>query len=284
MLVWGFYYIYDKDTYTAPPGKMAPRPTLRPLVTPKTMLFPSELYDRPMAPAQLSPIKTEDGDRTAITPPPAYTEFLNAMTPVFASPAGSEFPKSPFEKSSSLSLRSSTTLPSPSSPPSSTTPPTAAKACFSTGRRGHRSKARPAHLVPPPPPSAPIQPTSPSRVPYSARRLPYPTPTPSSASASPSTTFFTSYEYRRSPTTEYHYAAHSPRSAYSYSSAARSPYSASDWKIRALESPRSAGGPGSAKPPPLSVRHVVTRRVTYRPGPAPALHPPPRGKRRKGGK
>lgn len=253
---------------------MAPRPTLRPLVTPKTMLFPSELHDRPMAPAQLSPIKSEDGGRTAITPPPAYTEFLSAMTPVFTSPTRSEFPQSPLEKSSSSSFRSSSSFSSPS---------TATKAYFSTGYHRHRPKASPAYLAPPLP-SEPIQPTSPSRMPYSARRLPYPTPTPSSASASSSVSFLNSCAYKPSPTAEYHYAAHSPRSAYSYSVSARSPYSASDWKIRALESPRSTDGPGSAKPSPVNVRHVVTRRVMYRPGPAPALHPPPRGKRRKGGK
>lgn len=259
---------------------MAPRPILRPLVTPKTMLFPSELNDRPMTPAPLSPKSPGDGDRTAITPPPAYTEFLNALTPVFASPAGSDFPRSPLDKSSSSSYYRSSSSRSHSS---STSPPaTAVKSSFPTSyycdRRGS-SKTSPGYLAPPPP-TAPIKRSiSPSRVPYPSRHLPYPTPT--SASATSSATFLSSHAYAPSPT-----ATHSPRSASVYSISARSPYSysASDWKARALESPRSAGGPRSAKPSPLGLRHVVTRTVTYRPGPAPALHPPPRGKRRKNAK
>lgn len=231
-----------------------------------------------MTPASLSPRTAEDGDRTAITPPPAYTEFLNAMTPVFASPAGSEFPRSPLDKSSSSYFRSSSSR----SPSSSISPPsTAVKPSFSTGYRGRRSKPGPAYLAPPPP-TAPIGSISPSRVPYPSRHLPYPTPT--SASASSSASFLSPHAYAPSPTRDYYYATYSPRSASMYSLSARSPHSASDWKARALESPRSTGGPRSAKPSPLGLRQVVTRTVTYRPGPAPALHPPPRGKRRKSGK
>lgn len=52
----------------------------------------------------------------------------------------------------------------------------------------------------------------------------------------------------------------------------RSPFTPSDWKIRYVETPRSAGGK------PLSVRQVVTRTVTYK---RTHLEPPPKGKRRK---
>ncbi|CAL5873588.1 uncharacterized protein PFLUO_LOCUS7869 [Penicillium psychrofluorescens] len=52
----------------------------------------------------------------------------------------------------------------------------------------------------------------------------------------------------------------------------RSPFSPSDWKIRYIETPRSAGGKS------VSVRQVVTRTVTYKRTP---LDPPPKGKRRK---
>jgi hypothetical protein len=52
----------------------------------------------------------------------------------------------------------------------------------------------------------------------------------------------------------------------------RSPFSPSDWKIRYIESPRSAGGKS------VSVRQVVTQTVTYKRTP---LDPPPKGKRRK---
>lgn len=261
---------------------MAPRPTLRPLVTPRTMIFPSELNDRsPKATSPLSPRTAVDGDRTAITPPPAYTEFLNAMTPVFASPAGSEFPRSPLDKSSSSYFRSSSSR----SQSSSRSPPaTAVKPSFSPSYGGRRGKPGPAFLAPPPP-TAPIQSMSPaSRVPYPSRHLPYPYPTPTSASASSAASFLSPHAYAPSPTRDYHGSTYSPRSASVYSLSARSPHSASDWKPRALESPRSAGGPRSAKSSPLGLRHVVTRTVMYRPGPAPALHPPPRGKRRKSGK
>lgn len=52
----------------------------------------------------------------------------------------------------------------------------------------------------------------------------------------------------------------------------RSPFSPSDWKIRYVEPPRSAGGKS------VSVRHVVTRTVTFKRTP---LDSPPKGKRRK---
>jgi hypothetical protein len=52
----------------------------------------------------------------------------------------------------------------------------------------------------------------------------------------------------------------------------RSPYSPADWKLRYIETPRSACGN------PVSVKQVVTRTVTYKRTP---LDPPPKGKRRK---
>lgn len=63
-------------------------------------------------------------------------------------------------------------------------------------------------------------------------------------------------------------SAESPQSG----NALRSPFSPADWKLRYLESPRSATGK------PVSVRQVVTRTVTYKRTP---LDPPPKGKRRK---
>lgn len=229
---------------------MAPRPTLKPLITPRTMIFPSELHDRPVMAPYSPTVKSEDGDSSsgsrtaAITPPPAYTEFLNALTPVY----GSEFPKSPSDKSPRSTARPSFSLPS------------------------QRQKRSPRSLAPyhhNPPSSAPLRlPATPSsasastpRVPYPERRLPIPTPSPSTSSSS-------YHPYNMS--TDYYYTS-SPRSAQStYSYSLRSPYSP-DWKTRHMESPRSASS--------LNVRHVVTRTVTYRQ--TPALHPPPRGRRRK---
>lgn len=227
---------------------MAPRPTLKPLITPRTMIFPSELHDGPFMAPYSPTVKSEEGgsssgSRTAITPPPAYTEFLNALTPVY----GSEFPRSPSDKSPQ-----STTRPSfPSLPPS------------------RRQKRSPRSLAPyhhHPPSSASLRlPATPSsastpRVPYPERRLPLPTPSPSTSSSS----------YQPYVSADYYYTS-SPRSAQStYSYSLRSPCSP-DWKTRHMESPRSASL--------LNVRHVVTRTVTYRQ--TPALHPPPRGRRRK---
>ncbi|QKX53591.1 uncharacterized protein TRUGW13939_00670 [Talaromyces rugulosus] len=65
-----------------------------------------------------------------------------------------------------------------------------------------------------------------------------------------------------SPTTK------SPLSA----SALRSPYTQSEWKLRYVETPRSACGKS------VSVKQVVTRTVTYKRTP---LEQPPKGKRRK---
>lgn len=217
---------------------MAPKPVLKPLITPKTMLFPSELYDSSVAMAQPSPIKTEDSDcqtATAITPPPAYTEFLNALTPTF-SPASSAFPKSPMEKS-----RPSSSTPSlPSTMPPSYSKTTSSMALSS---------------------------------PASASARPHPTRQHrrSLSSLSPLSTYYQNYAY--SPSADHHYSPYSARSPYIMTAAA-------DWKLRTMESSRSTGA--GAKPPSRSVRHVVTRTVTYRQTPTPALHPAPRGKKRRG--
>ena len=228
------------------------------------MIFPSELHDRPVMAPYSPTVKSEDGDSSsssgsrtaAITPPPAYTEFLNALTPVY----GSEFPKSPSDKSPRSTTR-------PSFPP---LPPS------------QRQKRSPRSLGPyhhhhhhhhHPPSSAPLRlPATPSstsastpRVPYPERRLPIPSPSPSALSSSSSSS------YHPYMSADYYYTS-SPRSAQStYSYSLRSPFSP-DWKTRHMESPRSASSS-------LNVRHVVTRTVTYRQ--TPALHPPPRGRRRK---
>lgn len=237
---------------------MAPRPTLHPLVTPKTMLFPSELHDKP------SPtIKLEDdsdcgssGCRAAITPPPAYTDFLDSLTPVFspATSTTSEFPYPPSNMEKPC--------------PSLTT-----KTSFPTSYKGRRPVPRPLPLAPTPPASAPAPlrsapPASHIRgsgaVQYPNRRLP--PPSASSCLRSPSTEYL-------SPSS-YSYYTHSPRSAVSNtssSSSIRSPYAA-------LGSSRSAGS-GVAKPS-LNLRHVVTRTVRVRQMQTPTLQPPPRGKRR----
>ncbi|GLA83239.1 hypothetical protein AtubIFM56815_007431 [Aspergillus tubingensis] len=106
---------------------MAPtRPTLHPLTTtaPKHLTFPSELRERTFTtcldldrPAN-DDKKDEDNEAT-ITPPSAYTEFLNTFSPIFSSPTTSranfykymaEKPRSP--PTSAPSSTTSTTFPS----------------------------------------------------------------------------------------------------------------------------------------------------------------------------
>ncbi|RJE23904.1 hypothetical protein PHISCL_03768 [Aspergillus sclerotialis] len=200
---------------------MAPsKPSLPPLKTPKTMPFPSELYDSPIKESPNSP-KREGDDTASITPPAAYTEFLQALTPIFGNPksAGEDFHKNIAERRGRSPVsRSSHTANVP----------------FSSGKETKSSAALP----------------SPSQTPQSAKP-----PGP--------------LRRLRIPTLLYSPATCSPQSAYSV----RSPYSPPEWRRRYLESPRSADEDT------FSVRHVMTRTITYRV--PPALNPPPKGKRRK---
>lgn len=88
------------------------KPILHPLKTPKSASFPSELHsDSSSSPSDL--IKQEEL-ATPVTPdssiPKAYTQFLEAMTPVFSpASAGVGFPKLPLKRPS----------PSPTSQPAS---------------------------------------------------------------------------------------------------------------------------------------------------------------------
>ncbi|KAJ5389756.1 uncharacterized protein N7496_000824 [Penicillium cataractarum] len=95
-------------------------------------------------------------------------------------------------------------------------------------------------------------------------------PSPSPIAASPRSARLPNTLRRlRIPTTcVYSPITDSPRSARTI----HSPFSPSDWKIRCIETPRSAGGKS------VSVRQVVTRTVTYK---RTHLEPPPKGKRRK---
>ncbi|KAJ5550418.1 hypothetical protein N7535_001641 [Penicillium sp. DV-2018c] len=95
--------------------------------------------------------------------------------------------------------------------------------------------------------------------------LPPPSPAPSPQSARPSSSL---RRLRIPQTCIWSPVTDTPGSARTI----RSPFSPSDWKIRYIETPRSAGAKS------VSVRQVVTRTVTYK---RTHLDPPPRGKRRK---
>ncbi|CAI7582075.1 unnamed protein product [Penicillium glandicola] len=220
------------------------KPDLHPLKTPKAFIFPSEIH-RDSKTLTVDDIKREDGSATPITPPLAYTDFLNALTPVFTSPVSAGgFPNFPMEKSD----------PSPISQPSTATSPAL------SARISVKSPVTPAISLPPPSPCTLKSPKAPPAL----RRLRIPQSLkPFSSKDSPRTsTPCSATPYSASPYSATQWSA-LPRSATSL----RSPFSPSDWKLRYLEAPRSA-----------TTKAVVTRTITYKRTP---LDPPPKGKRRK---
>ncbi|KAJ5733348.1 hypothetical protein N7533_012937 [Penicillium manginii] len=227
----------------------APKPDLHPLKTPKSFTFPSEIQNDPK-PCSPRVIKQEDNVESPIPTPSAYTEFLNALTPVFASPvsAGGSFPKFTFD-------------PSPTSQPSTATSP-----AFSSAP----SLKSPSLTLPPPSPRY-VKPPSPkglkelkeskiSKSPHTLRRLRIPQ----------SLKTLSTKDLPRTATP----MSATPRSA----SAIHSPFSPTNWKLHYFSSPRSATPRSATSTKPVSVRQVVTRTVTYKRTP---LDPPPKGKRRK---
>ncbi|KAJ5175059.1 uncharacterized protein N7482_000936 [Penicillium canariense] len=104
--------------------------------------------------------------------------------------------------------------------------------------------------------------------PKTTSAIPPRSPAASQQSASPQSARLPSLRRLRIPSCVYSSLSDSPGSARTI----RSPFSPSDWKIRYIETPRSAGGKA------VSVRQVVTRTVTYK---RTQLDPPPKGKRRK---
>lgn len=130
---------------------MAPKkPVLHPLKTPKTTVFPSELFSDSSSTLS-DTVKHGDDMPTPITPPAAYTEFLKALTPVFNSPvsAGMAFPRFPVDRPAY----------SPTSQPAS-----AVSGSFTIGEAPRSASA--ASLPPPTPTSATT-----ARGPGSLRRL-----------------------------------------------------------------------------------------------------------------
>ncbi|KAJ5784521.1 uncharacterized protein N7503_009733 [Penicillium pulvis] len=121
------------------------KPILPPLKTPKSATFPSELHDDSPSTSIFDSIKQE-GSTTPPTPnssiplPKAYTEFLEAMTPVFSpASAGPNFQKFSFEKTAasptsqpaSALSGSFTFSPITRSPTISLPPPTPGSAVYS---------------------------------------------------------------------------------------------------------------------------------------------------------
>ena len=208
------------------------KPELPPLRTPKTFSFPSEIQDNPNpTPLSAHDIKREDSSESSassIPTPSAYTEFLNALTPVFSSPgsatAGGSFPKFKLEACG----------PSPTSQPSSATSP-----AFSSAG----SLKSPAVSLPPYSPNAKSPKSPPAlrrlRIPHSIKTMGMPSPrtaTPLSAT---------------------------PRSA----TGLYSPFSPADWKLRYFETPRSATPAKSVSVRQVVTRTVTYKRTPLDPPP-----------------
>lgn len=242
---------------------MAPtKPALRPLKTSKHMAFPSELYYSPGSGCRSDTSRrAEDGSRTSLSPPPSYTEFLKALTPVF-SPAS---PGASFTGYTSPSSSSSHHL-SPMSIPSSTTSATFPASSGKTSRK-ERQKQRTNHLSV----TASLPPASPVSAPLSAR--------PSAL-----TPAARGHGRLRPPPPYKPYQplasfVDNPRSAAS-ASVVRSPYSPPELRVQYVESPRGVErSSSSSTPSSLNFQHVVTTTVTFKR--SPPLGPPPKGKKRR---
>ncbi|KAL1618976.1 hypothetical protein SLS56_010294 [Neofusicoccum ribis] len=238
------------------------KPALAALKTPVSATYPSELRSPHLGTPTL--VKREDGEKTPISPPVAYVDFLKALSPVLMSPlptgVGSKFTfeeRPPTSRTSSAS--SATTLTSTSSAPTADKPASPAtshasspsdSAAPSDAASDAAAKAAPASAtemrVTIPPPSPFVRPMS-ARTP----RLRIP-PSPFSAGV-------------RSPM--------SARSLHSPYSATMSPGA---WSLDGQNKDTRA----------VSVRQVVTRTVTYSRTPVEAGHvapldPAPKGKRRR---
>ncbi|KAE8167063.1 hypothetical protein BDV40DRAFT_210047 [Aspergillus tamarii] len=180
------------------------KPTLHPLQTPRTMVFPSELQeDSGSSSLSAGNGRGDEPLSTPITPPAAYTEFLKKFQPILSPITG----EPDFSKIHTLREGHSTASTSPTSQPTSR-PTSAVSGTFSFNGDSTRSAA--ASLPPPTPYTAPPV----RRDPRSLRALRIPPPP------------------RYSPIAE------APRSA----STLYSPYSASpsDWRMRYWEGPHSA--------------------------------------------
>ncbi|KAF2098634.1 hypothetical protein NA57DRAFT_75872 [Rhizodiscina lignyota] len=264
----------------------AEKPHPLPLGTPVSATYPSELRS-PMAGTPTF-IKLEDGSqKTPITPPAAYLDFLKTLSPALMSPQSAtrmDFPQRPTTLTSKGSSETVHTLASDASDAAPTPPlsrvntaetapsvPGSAKESKSSSRSSscssRRDSAQEASNANPPsstktepnmkiaiPPPSPFQRPPSARTP---RRLHIP-PSPRSAGV-------------RSPM-----SAHSVTGMYSPYSATMSPLEGE------LKSPYTTG---PSKPVNVSVRQVVTRTVMYsaaRPtNPTPVVEPVPPSKKRK---
>lgn len=238
------------------------------LQTPGSGTFPSELLS-PMA-ASPGYMKREDALKTPITPPSAYLDFLRNMSPAIVSPAASTSTSARFsfhDKPSALSDNKPLSFEAPKSSTFPTSQPllTRNPSYDSNSSTGSEQSAV-SHT------SAATAPGASHTRPESPRIIIPPSPFAKPASRSARTPRL------RIPQSPFSAGGASVKSATGASPYSGTPLSAAPWS--ASFSPRDHSYEATAGGPPgrVSVRHVVTRTVTYCRTP---LEPAPKGKRRK---
>ncbi|KAK2794129.1 hypothetical protein FQN52_009211 [Onygenales sp. PD_12] len=172
------------------------KPVLPPISTANSPTFPSELHESPLLlSGKLGSIKQEDLQKTPITPPAAYKDFLKSFTPVLTSP---------MKSGSTVFSGKSSGLSTPASQPS-----TASSAYFCSCEKSHPHKS-PALSIPPPSPFT--HPRS-ARTPKSLRALripaspvvrsPMSASSPKSASCTSARSLFSPADWCVSPAARY---------------------------------------------------------------------------------
>ncbi|KAK3715685.1 hypothetical protein LTR37_006910 [Vermiconidia calcicola] len=237
------------------------------LQTPGSGTFPSEM----MSLMACSPggILKKDDLRTPITPPSAYLDFLNKMSPAMMSPAptstSSRFNLN--ENSSERSSEAASVKPSTSPPLSAQIPSLSRNTSYDSNASisSHGSyQSNTSHA------SSNASSNATARTRPESPRVIIP-PSPFARPGAPRSARTPKLRIPQSPFTPALGSANSVPSPYS-----STPLSAAPWS--ASFSPRATEAEGTSQPGKVSVRQVVTRTVTYCRTP---LDPAPKGKRRK---
>ncbi|KIW03303.1 uncharacterized protein PV09_05514 [Verruconis gallopava] len=234
------------------------KPQLSALKTPLSASFPSEMR----SPCVGTPtfIKQEENQKTPITPPAAYLDFLSKLSPTLLSPLSASNTRFSFNEKPTLSSQSST----------ESIVTTASSASFTSTAQADSSK-----------PSSPRSKSSRSSSLSSAssettrRKRPEPISAPTGRVIPPPSPF-TRPVSARTPR-----RLHIPQSPYSPGNA-RSPLSASSLysPYSAAWSPRDSTDADKSRTTHMSVRQVVTRTITHY-SRTPIVEPVPPSKKRK---
>ncbi|KAB2570058.1 hypothetical protein BFW01_g12337 [Lasiodiplodia theobromae] len=228
------------------------KPTLPALKTPVSATYPSELRSPQVATPSI--VKREEGEKTPITPPAAYVDFLKALSPALMSP---------------MPTGTSTKFTFEERPPTSRTSSASSATTFTSTSSAADKPASPASSSGSPPPDE-TKAADAAKTAATEMRVTIPPPSPFVRPMSARTPRLLIPQSPFSP------ALRTPLSARSL----HSPYSATmspgAWSLDAKTKDTRA----------VSVRQVVTRTVTYTRTPVDAGHvapldPAPKGKRRR---